>query len=172
LPEGYVPNDKQRAWDLESLTEVFRAYGADDPGSWAQSQIEEGIPQLALFSFVKSLWAGVVAEDDTSWIDEEIRWSTERPDSPCAPAGIAITEMLARGVSRDTIIDLVRVAQYEVLHHACVIIDGARIEDVPTHNWLLFQTDDDENPTEGLSGVHEILLGLDPTGREMRRRPS
>lgn len=41
--------------DLKSLTEIFRQAGAKDPESWASSQIEEGINQLARFSFLKTI---------------------------------------------------------------------------------------------------------------------
>jgi hypothetical protein len=165
--------EKRTELDLAALTEIFRKYGADEPEDWARSQIEEGIPQLALFSFCKSLWAGVLSEDDSTWIDEEIRWSKTRPTDPCAQAGTALTDMLAKGVSRETIIDLVRVVQFEAFSHACVILDGARIEDVPMREWMLVQYDEDsDEPIAALSGTHELLLGLDPTGREMRPRPT
>jgi hypothetical protein len=35
--------------DLLRLTEQFRAFGASDPEGWAESQVEEGIPQYARF---------------------------------------------------------------------------------------------------------------------------
>lgn len=166
-----MAEDRSSDNDIDSLTETFRAYGAPDPEEWARSQINEGIPQLALFSFAKSLWAGVLSEDDTSWIDEEIRWSDEHREEPCAQAGAALREMLARDVSRSAIIDLVRVVQYEALYHACAIIDGARVEKVPITSFLLFQTDEEDQPIVGLPGTHEVLFELDPTGRELRPRP-
>ena len=48
--------------ELRRLTEVFREHEADDPEAWARSQLEEGIPQLAIFCFSKALWEGVVEE--------------------------------------------------------------------------------------------------------------
>src|SRR5690242_14970586 len=93
---------------LRSLTEVFRQGGATDPESWARSQLAEGIPQLAIFSFAKALWNGVMPEDDDKWIDREIAWAKSRPRDPCAQSGPAIEEMLAKGVSRKAIVDLVR----------------------------------------------------------------
>ncbi len=70
--------------ELRSLTEVFRRAGATDPESSAHSQLAEGIPQLAIFSFAKALWNGVMPEDDDEWIDQEIEWAKSRPRDPCA----------------------------------------------------------------------------------------
>jgi hypothetical protein len=155
---------------LRSLTEVFRRAGATDPASWAHSQLAEGIPQLAIFSFAKALWNGVIAEDDDKWIDQEIEWSKSRPRDPCAQSGPALEEMLAKGVSRDAITDLVRVFQYSAMHHACSILDGARVEDVPVTEWMLQHIDDTGKPAATIQGLHEVLLSMDPTGREMRPR--
>ena len=95
--------------ELQRLTEVFRRIGARDPESWARSQLAEGIPQLAVFCFAKSLWDGVIPEGDAGWIDHEIAWARSRPRDPCTQSGAALEEMLAKGVSREAITYLVRV---------------------------------------------------------------
>ena len=91
-------------------------------------------------------------------------------DLPCAQAGRALAEMLAKGVSREAIVDLVRVFQFSALYHACSILDGARVEDVPIQDWSLVQTDQTGQRIALIQGLHEVLLSLDPTGREMRPR--
>ena len=156
--------------ELQRLTEVFRQHGARDPELWARSQLEEGIPQLAIFCFTKALWEGIIPEDDTGWIDQEIEWAKSRPRDPCAQTGPALEEMLAKGVSRQAITDLVRVMQYSVLYHACSLLDGSRTVDLPVNDWLLHQVDEDGKPVAIIQGLHEVLLGMDPTGREMRPR--
>src|SRR5207249_802502 len=128
---------------LRSLTEVFRRAGATDPESWAHSQLAEGIPQLSIFSFAKALWNAMIREDDDTWIDREIKWAEKHSSDPCAQVGPALREMLGKGVSRVVIVDLVRVMQYEALYHACSILDGARMEDVPITDWTLHQVDDE-----------------------------
>jgi hypothetical protein len=155
--------------ELRSLTETFRRAGAIDAESWARSQLAEGIPQLAIFSFAKALWNGVIQEDD-KWIDQEIEWAKSHPRSPCAQSGSALEEMLAKGVSRQAITDLVRVFQYSVLYHACLILDGSRVEDVPITEWTLHQVDENGKPIAIIQGLHEVLLSMDPTGREMYPR--
>src|SRR5262249_5910469 len=158
--------------ELARLTEIFRRYGADDPESWARSELAEGIPQLAIFSFAKAMWACVADEDDDRWIDQEIQWVKDRPNDPCAQIGPALAEMLSKGVSRRAIIDLVRVIQYGTLYHVASLIDGSRIEDVPIRNWTLYQVDENDHLVAVIQGLHEVLLSLDPTGREMRPRES
>jgi hypothetical protein len=158
--------------ELRELTDVFRKYGADDPDAWAKSQLEEGIPQLAIFCFTKAIWEGVVDENDSSWIDREIEWAKNYPNDPCAQVGPALEEMLAKGVNRQTITDLVRVMQYGVLYHICSLIDGSQIADLPVNNWRLHQMDENGRPIASLQGLHEVLLGMDPTKREMRPKAS
>ena len=158
--------------DLRRLADVFRQHGANDPEAWARSQLEEGIPQLAIFCFSKALWEGVVDETDDGWIDREIEWAKARPRDPCAQIGPALEEMLAKGVSRQAITDLVRVMQYEQLYHVCSLLDGARTVDLPVSDWTLHQVDEDGEPVAIIDGLHEVLLGMDPTGREMRPRGS
>jgi hypothetical protein len=156
--------------ELQRLTDIFRQHGADDPESWARSQLEEGIPQLAIFCFAKALWEGIIDEDDSSWIGVDIEWAKSKPNAPCAQSGRALEEMLAKGVSKLAIIDLIRVYQFNALYHACSLLDGSRIVDLPVKDWTLHQVDERGEPLATIQGLHEVLLGLDPTGREMRPR--
>ncbi len=165
-----MPFREVNADELCSLTEIFRKAGASDPESWAHSQLAEGIPQLAIFSFAKSLWKGVIAENDDTWIEQSIEGFKSYPSAPCAQSGPALEEMLAKGVSRKAIVDLVRVFQYYALFHACSILDGCHIEEVPITDWTLYQMDENNQPVAIIQGLHEVLLGMDPTGREMRPR--
>lgn len=155
---------------LEELIQVFGDYGADDPEELARSEVEEGIPQLAIFSFAMALWSCVVDEDDDRWIDQEIERVKDGPTDPCAQIGPALQEMRSRGVSRRAIVDLVRVAQFGALSHAVSVIDGTRVPDVPIRNWKLYQTDEEGCPITALHGIRDMLPRLDPTGREMRPR--
>ncbi|HEX2208857.1 MAG TPA: hypothetical protein VHG93_14350 [Longimicrobium sp.] len=49
------PGQRRRA---RELAETFRALGAGDPEAWAASEVEDGIPQLARFIFLRRLWRG------------------------------------------------------------------------------------------------------------------
>ena len=156
--------------ELQRLTATFRELGAEDPESWARSQLSEGIPQLAIFCFAKALWEGVVSESDTSWIDSFIAMAHRRPNDPCSQSGPALEQMLSSGVSRETITDLVRVVQYETLYHVALLLEGAIEPSLPIRAFSAFEVDADGSPVTLVQGVHEVLLSLDPTRREMRPR--
>src|SRR5262245_5985891 len=153
---------------LRELTELFRELGAIEPETWARSQLEEGLPQLAVFSFARAIWEAVVKDGDDGWIENEVEWSKKHSNEPCSQAGSALEEMLARGVNRQAIINLVRVCQFNALYHVCALIDGARLVELPVNRWTLFQVDEFGQPLAVIQGLHEILLSMDPTGREMR----
>lgn len=159
--------------DLPRLTEQFRAFGATDPEAWAESQLEEGIPQYARFVFLRQMWECVINDGDTSWIDTLIQDSEQGPNNPGAGAGPALKRMLATGVSRDDIAEVVRVMQWEVLAELAYQLSDPGVvdypvEDLPEVHWALFETDEDGKPLHPIDGLHESILELDPTGREMR----
>ncbi|WP_278924263.1 hypothetical protein, partial [Pseudophaeobacter profundi] len=64
------------------LTELFRALGAQRPEQWASSQIQEKIPQLHRYLFLKQAWAQVVDETDDSWIERIIESARRNPEGP------------------------------------------------------------------------------------------
>ncbi len=45
---------------MGNLTDLFRRLGAPDPAEWGQSEIQQGIPQLARFVFLRGLWDQVL----------------------------------------------------------------------------------------------------------------
>jgi hypothetical protein len=172
-----MPREPANPEELQRLAAVFRELGADDPEAWARSQLEEGIPQLAIYCFTRALWEGVVDENDHDWIDRKIEWAKAHPRAPCAQVGPALQEMLAKGVIQEmlakgvnpqAITDLARVMQYELLFHLCSLLDGSRSVDLPVNDWTLHQVDEQGEPVAIIQGLHEVLLSMDPTGREMR----
>jgi hypothetical protein len=84
---------------LAKLTALFRKLGARDPESWAQSEISEGIPQLARFLFLRQAWRNVVAAADDRWQSAQIATATRSPNEPGAAAGLAIQRLLAAGAN-------------------------------------------------------------------------
>ena len=63
----HIPNN------LKELTALFAKYGASDPESWARSQLDEGIPQLQRFLFLRQAWSQVVRNGDEQWIQNVIK---------------------------------------------------------------------------------------------------
>lgn len=78
--------------------------------------------------------------------------------------------MLDKNVSREAIVDVIRIIQFETLYHVCSVIDGVYEAEVPVKDWSLYQLDEDGNPVDPINGLHESLLQCDPSGHEMRPR--
>lgn len=158
----------------KELSALFRRLGARDPDGWASSQIDEGIPQLARFIFLRQAWRNVVSEDDPAWIDRSIEATRARPDEPFAGVGHALASLRKRGATDRELTDLVRGMQAELLFSFCYLLDdpGELEPDVSHIAWALAQVDDAGNILGSIGGLHESVLDTDPTGREMRPRSS
>ena len=155
--------------DLEKLTSIFAKLGADDPESWARSQIDEGIPQLARFLFLRQAWKLIIDEDDEKWIDI-YRAPAAKPNEPGAGIGPALNRLLSSGANKKDITEVVRVMQWELLFCFCYLLeDPGDVEDeVRDLGWALFQVNEEGEPIVPINGLHESVLEMDPTGREMR----
>lgn len=155
----------------DELVALFRRFGAPEPEDWAHSQVTEDIPQLARFLFLKQAWSNVVPEGNTAWIESAIRLAQVEPNAPYAGLGDALARCKASGASPDDLIEIARCAQAELLFAIAYLLDGPPDDldiDVDV-SWGLFQTDEHGRPTKYRIGdLHESVLELDPTGREMR----
>jgi hypothetical protein len=74
------PEDRRFA---EELAEQFRAHGAGDPEGWAASEVEEDIPQLARFLFLRRLWRSA-----WQWKQRPEAWFAEVEPKPAADGGV------------------------------------------------------------------------------------
>jgi len=160
--------------DIEGLTALFAQFGARDPESWARSQVNEGIPQLARYLFLRQAWRNVVSEGDPTGIGREIASAQNSPDQPYAGAGHALARLRAKGASDEDLTDLVRAMQASVLFSLCYRREDPGVEEPAASEvmWALVQTDSDGNVVGPIGGLHESVLETDPTGREMRPRPA
>lgn len=163
----------------EELVRVFTALGADDPEGWAESQTEEGIPQLHRFLFLAKAWSQIPDERDHGWIDSDIQSYEKEPTAPFAGSGLALKRLRALGAQDADLTELVRAKMAELLFHVSYVLadsgyvpDG-RYEDAKIKpildrvNWRLVATDDDGQPTEAVDSLHESVLETDPMQREV-----
>jgi hypothetical protein len=125
--------------------------------------------------FLREAWKTVIADGDTSWIDVLIGEAERRPQDPGAGAGSALKRMLAAGASREDISEVVRVLQWRVLFGLSYLLsDPGKVKypskKLPRVNWTLFEVDEDGEPLHPIPGLHESVLGTDPSGREMRSK--
>lgn len=155
---------------IKALTEIFDKLGADDPSSWAASEVNENIPQLARFLFLRQAWRRIVSETDTSWIEREIEWASVNPGSPASGLGVSLGRLLTMGANKDDINEVIRVMQFRLLHDLCYLLeDPGDVEDeLKEIYWQLYEMDSKGNPSRVIGGLYESVLSMDPTGREMR----
>lgn len=152
---------------LEELTQIFKNLEANDPELWASSQIEEGIPQLARFLFLKGAWDGVVPDND-QWIDTLLEWYDDKASTPYSGQDHAVKRMIDLGVHKEDITELVRcVAAAMIFHIGYMLDDSSSVQGNDHVDWALMQVDKDENIITQINGIHESVLETDPTGREM-----
>jgi len=158
-----------------TLAALFEKLGAGNPDGWARSQLEEGVPQLARFLFLRQAWRAIVDEGDSTWIATAITRAESKPDEPYAGVGHALRKLRGRGATDEELTDLVRGMQAELLFQLCYLLeDPGDVEpEVADVAWSLVQVDGDGNVLASVNGLHESVLETDPTRREMRpRKPS
>ena len=156
---------------IERLAAIFELIGADDPQGWARSEIVEDIPQLARYVFLREAWQRVINEDDEDWIDQEIALAQQDPDGPGGGIGSALQNCLNAGVNPTDLTEIVRWKQYTLLFDLCYLLDdpGRTEPELGELGWELHEIDTTGQPTHRiLGGLHESVLSMDPTGREMR----
>jgi hypothetical protein len=156
-----------KSMNEQQLTELFRELGAEEPESWAHSQIAEGISQLPRYLFLRQAWRKVVGPKDTSWMSE-LRPKDSR--DPGGELGPAIDRILSAGARPEDLTTVVRVMQWRLLSRICVLLDdpGLLEKEVADVVWGLFLLDENYEPVLPISGLIESVLETDPTGREMR----
>ncbi len=159
----------------DDLVDLFRRLGASEPEDWAHSQVREDIPQLARFLFLKQAWANVLPEGNTAWIEDAIRLAQVEPNAPYAGLGAALARCKAAGASPEDLTEIARCVQAELLFAIAYLLEGPPGDlDIDVNvSWGLFETDEHGHPTKYRIGdLHESVLELDPTGREMRPKSS
>jgi hypothetical protein len=109
--------------NLDELTALFEKLGAREPASWARSQLDEGIPQLQRFLFLRQAWSDVVREGDTNWMQSQIHRAQQYPDEPYAGVGHALRRCVEKGVSAQDLTDIVRGMHAQFLFHLGYLLD-------------------------------------------------
>ena len=101
--------------------------------------------------FLRQMWDEVInAAMQEHWIDNVIRESERRPDSPFADAGPALKRLLALGGDRRDLSLIARHAAYEAVFGTLGALSDPGVDD------------------NNVEMLHESLLSADPSGREGR----
>lgn len=126
-------------------------------------------------AFVRSVWFNVPSEDDVSWV-RRISMLPPAPKEPLGDYGALVKRMLDCGLTEHEIARFAKLVGYETAHGIMYLLADPsagfpEINNPENVAWTLYQIDPKtEAPIEPLSGLHEDMLELDPSGREMRPR--
>lgn len=178
------PADRARA---ETLAETFRGLGAEEPEAWALSEVEDGIPQLARFIFLRRLWRG--AEE---WTLPPAEWFAEREPDPADDEGAedddessaeavaddeadgepaflaaqqAVQRILAAGVDAEDLKEVARAVFLHAAFDAVQTVDEGHDPDAGEGmpGWLLTEVGGDLILTgRMLDKLHEDLFTTEP----------
>jgi hypothetical protein len=150
-----------QGYQYPELVRRFRELGAQDPESWAKSESDENIPQLARFCFLRGTWRGINgwATSDT-WIESSLKEGTRGGHEIFVKGGQALRRLLDAGASRSDLQDLARLiafnATFEVLDRIDDGYDADLQDDYP--GWRLIETMDEKETARAVGGLHESLL--------------
>ncbi|MGH2662106.1 MAG: hypothetical protein ACRDH8_04750 [Actinomycetota bacterium] len=167
---------------VDEWRSIFERLGFPDPGAAVRAELEEENAHLAQHLFLRLAWRAVVAEDDTSWIDHHRDRAARHPNAPLAGAGLALERLLAAGADPRDLTDVVRGLQYETLFDVCDVLDSRHhhleeefgpelAEELFDAGWTLIEIDQEGRHGREFGMLHEGVLSMDPTRREMRPRP-
>jgi hypothetical protein len=160
---------------VQRLADVFRGLGATDPDSWARSQLEEGIGQLAHFVFLKQAWHSILDENKVDdWIKEAIRMGETYPASFREHLALALQKVLAHGVNAGELGSLIQLVQYQTLNELCFLLDDGGVASPvnskdrawPPIRWALHQVDEERQVIDHIGGLHEYSDGEPAHGRQ------
>ncbi len=158
--------------ELSSLTRQLERLGCPKPKAAAMSQLTENINQLASASLLNWIWQECII-DENSW-----RWiesSTSRPfDEKIVGAqlGSGLREMLAKNVSKEAIIDVVRYMQFEAICSLLSYLEGSAAHELPVEMSIYEENEiDGEFQPIRMVNAYDSILVYEPSGRELRPRP-
>ncbi len=129
--------------------------------------------------FVRGVWVTIPETSDLSWVDRVAAQPGD--DGPCGDYGPLVQRMLDAGVAPYDIARLARISSYQTAHGFCYHLADPYpahegLDDPePKYMWHVMPFDPETGeqiPDLGpLTWAHEVLLGADPDGREMRPAP-
>jgi hypothetical protein len=180
-------SDEQRC-RAEALTEQFRAAGSEAPEDWALSEVEDDVPQLARFLFLRRMWRGAdewelppalwfaeaddePAEVDAENDDDEPTLVSDAADEAAdgepafAAAQQAVARLLAAGADPADLREVARAVFVHAFYDALAALDDGFDPQAPegTPGWLLTEVSCDLVATgRVLDRLHEDLFNTEP----------
>ena len=149
--------------EIQKLTAVFGALGAVDAEAWARSQVEEGIPQLPIFLFLKSAIGHIRVLDDIPSLREAVRRCGSRE------ASVALSSLVAKDENASHLLLVVQAVLCDYLSQLSFLLDdtaASRFSGWPFEalleqiRWGLYQVDDRGKSSAPMTGLHEVVAEL------------
>ncbi|WP_406450803.1 hypothetical protein OG782_14025 [Streptomyces sp. NBC_00876] len=148
--------------DIDELTGLFEALGADDASGWAESEAEEGIPQLARFRFLRMVW-----QDIDAWSSAAPHWVEAYRKEGLA--GGAVERAVRLGLTPAELGEIAREIARETAFALLQGMDDPDRGDVPPGTgghlpgWRLAELSPRGEPTgRTLGALHEDLNETEP----------
>ena len=123
--------------------------------------------------FLRGVWAKIPDEADTSWVRRVAKQPAS--GSPLGDFGTLVKKMRDAGIKDQEIARFAKLIGYETAFGIMYLLGDphASYEGFPPEpeqlHWQLYLIDpESEAPGEPLLALHESLLSMDPSGREMR----
>jgi hypothetical protein len=179
-----APEDQARAAEL---AERFRSAGAEEAEAWALSEVEENIPQLARFLFLRRLWRSAAEWDlaPAEWFaerqtepaddgeaedaDEAAETGVEAVDEDAEPAFLsaqqAVGRILAAGADPEDLREVARAIFLYTAFDAVHTVDDGHDPDAGEGmpGWFLAEVGGDLIITgRAVDNLHEDLLTTEP----------
>jgi hypothetical protein len=145
----------------QELVRRFRELGAQDPESWAKSESEENIPQLARFCFIRGIRHSIESwTTSDTWIDNSLKEGARGGHEIFVKGGQALRGLLDAGASRKDLQDVARLIAFEATFEVVDRIDEGYDADLDDDypGWRLIETMDEKETARAVGGLHESLL--------------
>ncbi|GGS76936.1 hypothetical protein ACFFV7_07880 [Nonomuraea spiralis] len=135
------------------LDKLIAAGAAGDLHGVVMSDLEGGAPEFARFILLRRIWIDLIREWGQN--DSLVRLRT-------------VERLVDQGAELDDISRLAQAIAYETAFGILYLLDlGQDSEMGDTSGWRLVETDSNGNATgRSINGLHESLLGVDPTEAE------
>lgn len=122
--------------------------------------------------FIRGAWENIVSDEKTDWIDNEIEnYDEESKDIPCGDLGLILKKMTNAGIDKKLLARFAKIMQFDLLAGLCYYLEDPTIypeAEKKESFWGLFQTDEYGEIEEQMTGLHELVLSFDPSGKQMK----
>ncbi|MFE3851147.1 hypothetical protein ACFXPN_08390 [Streptomyces griseorubiginosus] len=148
--------------DAETIGRLLAALGAEDPHGWAESEVEENLPQLARYRLLRAL-----SQDIEAWDTASVASLRDRSMAGEARATDPVAEAawIARAVARETVFGVL----YRLADPDSDALPTALRQQMP--GWVLMETTPAGELTHRvLDALHEDLDTLDSPAEAPRSK--